>query len=1007
MWLWWHGDYYTSAGDRTGYLCACPPWTIPETRYGQLYDEMDYATEFVNGVFIDQTAEIALVIVSKPSTRESRYIEYYFDGTVGRIGPCDFYGSGNGAPAPIPGAKPAYFMPLGPCQQPTGVQSGTYDFANWSAFSFNSGGKVDIFQIDGSGTLKFVKFVQAFNAVNFPTIAGFGSRGEVVMAVQDNPGSSLIKLSSGFVKTKVGPQMNPAHIIREVLTNGDWSLGIDEDLIDDVSFKAAADTLYSEGFGLSLQWTGQSSAEDFINDILGHIDATYGNDPATGKFYIKLIRGDYDPDDLDVLTEDDITITSFVRNSMSDTSNEVVVTWTNPENEGEQTVTVHDIANYSAQGVIISTSRNYHAIRTSDLALRCAMRELGKVSQPIATFEVEANRMAINYKSGDVVKINYPEYGLNGLPCRVMTVNRGKPGQMAVKMTLMEDVFNMPSGAYVSSPESEWEDTGSDNLPINLFKVESAPYYLVVKEIGDSAAAGTTYPETYAMILAAGPGAEYGVYTPQIDPLGNSTFTLHGSREYAGTATLGVAIGPEVRSTLTITGQTIDPATGTLFFLGDELCIVETYFNGVITARRGMLDTVPVSHAIGERLWFFTSEADIADPNTYSVAQVVNYRLVPEGQTTSGAMVVRVTMTDRMYRPYRPANVKVNGSMWPTVAAEDLMLTWSHRNRLLETSVLNKWDEASVTAEVGTTYNARVYGDGDVLLSSVTGITGDTYTWNMEDASTATIDPVWDNVSLLTHFDGSTFVDETGKTLTPNGTAALSTAQSVFGGSSGYFNGKTNHVTVPAHTMFDFGTGDFTVEFFGRLENLPGPGQYPSFIKLNVECEFNFGLNVGLNGGYLYASIRKQNGDTIVGANADLLSVSTWYHLAVQRLSGTFLFFVNGTRQANMPGYGDAIKGGFTSQIGYADGVGMYIDELRITKGVARYPNTPTVAVPAAPFPSEGAPGPGEPQTIPAHGNIRVELEAVRDGYVSLQKYNHAFDRAGYGLNYGEYYGGI
>lgn len=737
-WLWWYANHFNDGGSpKQQYLCFSPQGFNPSPTQAVLTEDMDFFLDFVSGVFVDNENEVALVIISRPSTGTSRWVEYFFDGTSGRSGNCDFYGIGAATPPAATGSLTVYYLPLGLGQFNSGVQSGCYDYLNWTAFSVNSGKQVAIFQIDGSNTLKFVKTTAGVPTAYSARAATLVKDGAAVIVTQMNPPyttpAAVGTLSSGFSKTSVGPQMNPAHIIREVLTNADWGLGIDEEMIDDASFTAAADTLYDEGFGLSLRWTGQSSAEDFINDILAHIDATYGNDPATGKFYIKLIRGDYDPDDLDELTDDHITITSFTRNSLSDTSNEVVVTWTNPESEEEQTVTVHDIANYSAQGVIISTSRNYHAVRTSDLALRCAMRELGKVSQPVATFEVDANRMAIDYKSGDVVKVTYPEYGLNGLPCRVMSISRGKPGQMAVKMTLMEDVFNMPSSAYAVSPGSGWEDTSADDMPVNVYKIESAPYYLVVKEIGDAAASSVEYPETYAMILATGAGAEYGVYTSQVDPLGNTAYTLQGSREYAGTATLGVAIGKAVTSTFTVNGLTSDPAAGTIFFLGDELCIVESYSAGSITARRGMLDTVPVDHSVGERLWFFTSQDDIADPNAYTVGQTVNYKLVPEGQTTSGAIVLSATLGDRLYRPYRPANVKINGSLWPTVITGPVVVTWSHRNRTLETSVLNKWDAGSVTVEAGTTYTLRFYGEADTLLHTVTGLTGTTYTWSTEE----------------------------------------------------------------------------------------------------------------------------------------------------------------------------------------------------------------------------------------------------------------------------------
>ena len=41
------------------------------------------------------------------------------------------------------------------------------------------------------------------------------------------------------------------------------------------------------------------------------------------------------------------------------------------------------------------------------------------------------------------------------------------------------------------------------------------------------------------------------------------------------------------------------------------------------------------------------------------------------------------------------------------------------------------------------------------------------------------------------------------------------------------------------------------------------------------------------------------------------------------------------------------------------------------------------------------------------NGRLKVEIESVRDGHVSWQKQTRSFERAGFGLNYGKYYGGI
>jgi hypothetical protein len=86
--------------------------------------------------------------------------------------------------------------------------------------------------------------------------------------------------------------------------------------------------------------------------------------------------------------------------------------------------------------------------------------------------------------------------------------------------------------------------------------------------------------------------------------------------------------------------------------------------------------------------------------------------------------------------------------------------------------------------------------------------------------------------------------------------------------------------------------------------------------------------------------------------------INTWYHIAVTRSSHEFRGFVDGTQVGStvirsasslwIAGYGMAIGGAETSS-GTAANFNGYIDDFRITKGVARY--TANFTPPAAPFP--------------------------------------------------------
>ena len=76
-------------------------------------------------------------------------------------------------------------------------------------------------------------------------------------------------------------------------------------------------------------------------------------------------------------------------------------------------------------------------------------------------------------------------------------------------------------------------------------------------------------------------------------------------------------------------------------------------------------------------------------------------------------------------------------------------------------------------------------------------------------------DIYFDNVSLLLPFD-SNFNDNSKNnfSVTAYGNAQISSTQSKFGGASAYFDGNGDYLEVSDNNLFNFGNGDFTIEFW-------------------------------------------------------------------------------------------------------------------------------------------------------------------------------------------------
>jgi hypothetical protein len=229
-------------------------------------------------------------------------------------------------------------------------------------------------------------------------------------------------------------------------------------------------------------------------------------------------------------------------------------------------------------------------------------------------------------------------------------------------------------------------------------------------------------------------------------------------------------------------------------------------------------------------------------------------------------------------------------------------------------------------------------------------------------------DPNFASVSLLLHGNGTngstTITDNspTPKTVTPVGNAQISTAiANQFGNTTGVieFDKVADRLTLAASSDFAFGTGDFTVEFWAYSRDVSGSNQRGllqiSPVAGGLNTSYVNGIFIAQGGdvtgnlltGGLYASIN----NNYIGSNTAVLSANTWFHVALTRASGTVRLFFNGnvhasiTNTSNLTG-SNLVVGGYYDTAFLYDG---YLDDLRITKGVARY--TSNFSVPPAQFP--------------------------------------------------------
>ena len=211
-------------------------------------------------------------------------------------------------------------------------------------------------------------------------------------------------------------------------------------------------------------------------------------------------------------------------------------------------------------------------------------------------------------------------------------------------------------------------------------------------------------------------------------------------------------------------------------------------------------------------------------------------------------------------------------------------------------------------------------------------------------------DPYWSNVVLAMHMDDAGLTDLKGHAVTLAGNAVRSATQSKFGGYSAYFDGTGDYLTTPVSTDFNFGTGAFTIEFFLRFSVVATAGLVafgPSgSVPILIYC-------VGTELRFYASSVATWDVASAVVFKTELVA-ETWYHVAISRSGSSIRCFCDGvigatvTSSASLAGAITAIHVGDWAAGNYLNG---YIDELRITKGVARY--TANFTVPADAFPNQ------------------------------------------------------
>ena len=190
------------------------------------------------------------------------------------------------------------------------------------------------------------------------------------------------------------------------------------------------------------------------------------------------------------------------------------------------------------------------------------------------------------------------------------------------------------------------------------------------------------------------------------------------------------------------------------------------------------------------------------------------------------------------------------------------------------------------------------------------------------------------------------------------GNAQISTSVKKYGTGSLAFDGSTANLSCVDTPNFNLGSGDFTIEawVYANALNSQGAGWVCQWL---ANPAWYFGTSsVPSNNSFLFGwTTDGTNGGIQVISSSVVVSTGVWNHYAVSRSGTTLRLFIDGvqvgsgTLSGTIYNSADPVVVGNNPQGGGNWRLNGYIDDLRITKGVARY--TANFTPPAQAFPDK------------------------------------------------------
>lgn len=515
--------------------------------------------------------------------------------------------------------------------------------------------------------------------------------------------------------------MNPAHIIYESQTNVAWGRGFPTDMMDDSSFRAAADQLYNEGFGMCFAWKRQDSIDSFVQEVLEHIGAALYIDRTTGLRKLVLIRDTYDFNTLPFFDYSNglLRIEEDANSSNDLVTNQTVVSYIDPISNEKRPARAENLAAIQQHGIIMQ-NKDYSGIPTADLAGRLAARDM-KISQSsLKRFKLVFDRRAYALQPCSVFKIALPNRGIESIVLRAIRVEHDTITNGEITVSTVQDVFGLPATNFIKEQLSLHVPIDLTPRPVPLQRMFEVPYLHLLDDftVEDLSRLNTSY----VMPLATSPNAMHESFQMMMKI--GATYNEVGSGGFVFASAISADIAKTNTAVVVALASLInqDVEIGQCALINDEILRIDAIdrLSNTLTLARGCADTVPAVHAEDDVLWIYANanvaEVELADQQSFALKLLT--KTGTQVLSLEDALEMQYTSVLRHQRPYPPANVLFNDMQYPAAIEGTVTLTWQHRNRIDQGSNVIAYDDAYSALEPNVEYILELYDAADNLISS-------------------------------------------------------------------------------------------------------------------------------------------------------------------------------------------------------------------------------------------------------------------------------------------------